>query len=223
MPRFREFVLACLVVVLHAQAGNATTIVVDTFAPDDGYDCCIGWAVGPSDAVWNYVTAQPFTPSESGVLSRAELAFGWVGVTRPPNADDEFAFSIRPDNAGQPGDGLVTSWNVAAVSLREYASLDPQTGEFRDTFVRVPLNRSASLAAGDTYWLVISSLTMPGAWNVNAVGEVGRHCVRASGNPWVCRDDGLPGAFRLAVPEPGTLAMLGLGLAGLGFMRRRIG
>lgn len=84
-------------------------------------------------------------------------------------------------------------------------------GRMWDEIVGVPDIAGISTGSGysngnDVFWWVLPSpLTRPNAW---------------FGNRWNYSIDELPGT-PVSVPEPGTLGLLGLGLAGMAFARRR--
>ena len=93
-------------------------------------------------------------------------------------------------------------------------------GNIYDWFIDFPQpNNSDRLTIGESALWSIET-TSPDAWSIN---KIHINAFDANGNSIKIDGciDGTPGCGSTSVPEPGTLALLGLGLAGLGFSRRK--
>ncbi|HJQ63020.1 MAG TPA: choice-of-anchor R domain-containing protein, partial [Burkholderiales bacterium] len=151
-----------------------------------------------------------FVAGASGGITDIDIAL--VNI----DAADDLTLTLRSDSAGTPG-AIIDTWIIDDALIPSTAGI-----------VHVDADGLTNLVAGTTYWLIASApSTSHYGWNLNDQDITGQHCVSV---PSTDCDDLIEtetlGAFRIevdgaVVPEPATLALLGLGFAGLGFSRRK--
>lgn len=203
------------VLLLTATTGRAATI---TKSPD------LGGFWEPVSTSGTYIYADSFVAPISGNVSQIGIwLMNWSG--------DTSAQPIVFDVFGSAGSGPDPS-NVLAttgpLSLDVTSTLSLFTA---------PTTSSLSLVAGQTYWVAGDEVGLSGGGELQTGGHTqNSEGITDNGSLWWSNDpaglsfDGqnrLPEmAFTVtitdvAVPEPGTLALIGAGLTGLGFVRRR--
>ena len=185
-------------------------VILSTFGPGDSYlTNTLRPIAGTANPLVHYNgAAMTFTPGADYTFDSAELAMSHQAAT------NSYKFTLAPDVAGQPGAPL-ESWVLA---LPTSASV-----------VQIPSTAHPLLSAGATYWLVAqpTAANQFGFWYVNDQGiDTGsvQSQITSSSTAWTSISN--PDlAYRikgtaLSAPEPGTLALLGIGLA-TGLLRRR--
>jgi len=215
-------VLAAVIVLfaaLTALPARADT-VFSNFGPGMSFTAGSGWSVGTETLVGtvvNVVQAAPFTPTGAFQFTDAQVAVELSTGSTP------FSAFLETDSGGLPGVILDTltlsSGTIGAVpSIVTYSC------------VACP-----NLTSGTPYWLVLleSDPNAFGGWNFcsgtsNCVSTPASNGSGSATGPWVTTPTRLgTGAFEidgssgLAVPEPGTLFLLGSSFAGLAFWRKR--
>lgn len=170
----------------------------------------------------SYIYANSFVADESG---RIESLGFWAWKD-----DDQLSGQVILEvyEAGPTPDSSSVVARTAVIDLlfTDRNSLD---------FFQAPTIFSDAITAGGQYWFAANVIGLP----TNGDFGVGGHTQNSGGiiddgTFWASNDaDGihfdnenlLPEmAFRVnVIPEPGTFALLGIGVAGMGFARRRLG
>ena len=204
-----------LTTILFSPVANAT-IVFNNFGPaQNGFDYTtgLGWTVAGtlSDNPFGVEQAMGFVPTASGILSDVWVAMGFI--PRDPQAPDEVTLRLTLDAGGSPG-----------IVLEEWVFelIDPLNQWNPPIHLRGSGNTFISSETLYWLWALPSNDVTWGAWNLNNINDVGAHTLRREGENWLPVANETRSAFRVAVPESTTLALLSLGLAGLAFTRRRM-
>lgn len=157
-------------------------------------------------------SSQQFDLSVGSILESMTIS-AWSSGGGPSTLS--WTISTNPPGGG----GILDSGSSAATNVFNFVS---GTGfNVYNTTASLP---DIDLAAGD-YWLTLTSPSAPTSYwgTTNPTGPTLGTQTSGDGVTWTGDSANLvlelDGAA--AVPEPGTLGLLGLSLAGLGFLRRR--
>ena len=186
---------------------GASTIVYDNFGPGDSYATNLLWALGQEAGLGDIDRGFGFTPSESGYLYSVEVAVS-LTIFASPNVLDLW---IMDDASGEPGNILESFHLVDAMG---------PAGSLNSPVTAIA-NGNTFLSASEQYWL-IASLPDPATdagWNFNTTGDIAPLATRFDSGNWTVNNQG-SGAFRITVPEPSIIALFGLGMVALGFVKK---